>query len=88
MSEHPSEAHHFSQSWQQQLKSAFKNIDDLCRYLQLSPDDLPVSLGAAQNFPLKVPLSFAASMEKGNPHDPLLRQVLPIHEEMLLYPDF
>ncbi|MGZ8184859.1 MAG: EF-P beta-lysylation protein EpmB, partial [Methylobacter sp.] len=30
----------------------------------------------------------AASMEKGNPHDPLLRQVLPVNEEMLVYPGF
>jgi EF-P beta-lysylation protein EpmB len=88
MSEHPSEAHHFSQSWQQQLKDAFKNIDILCRYLQIAPNDLPVSLEAAQSFPLKVPLSFAASMEKGNPNDPLLRQVLPVNDELLTYPGF
>lgn len=82
------EAHQFSKSWQQQLRAAFKTIDDLCRYLQLSPLDLPVSLEAAENFPLKVPLSFAASMEKGNPHDPLLRQVLPINDEMSIYQGF
>jgi EF-P beta-lysylation protein EpmB len=88
MSEHPNEEHHFGKSWQEQLREAFKSIDDLCRYLHLSPHDLPVSLEAAKNFPLKVPLSFAASMEKGNPNDPLLRQVLPINDEMLAYPGF
>jgi len=88
MSEQLNEAHHFSQNWQQQLQAAFKHIDDLCHYLQIVSDDLPVSLAAAGNFPFKVPLSFAASMEKGNPHDPLLRQVLPVLDEVKVYPGF
>ncbi|MDO9268817.1 MAG: EF-P beta-lysylation protein EpmB [Methylobacter sp.] len=88
MSESQSEIRHFAKNWQQQLAEAFNNIEDLCRYLHLSPDDLPVSVAAAENFPLRVPLSFAACMEKGNPHDPLLRQVLPIKEELFAYPGF
>ncbi|WP_432745541.1 EF-P beta-lysylation protein EpmB [Methylobacter sp. G7] len=82
------EIQHFTKNWQQQLAEAFNNIEDLCRYLQLSPDDLPVSVAATENFALRVPLSFAACMEKGNPHDPLLRQVLPIKEELFAYPGF
>ncbi|MDI1232198.1 MAG: EF-P beta-lysylation protein EpmB [Methylobacter sp.] len=82
------EIQHFTKNWQQQLAEAFNNIEDLCRYLQLSPDDLPVSVAASETFALRVPLSFADSMEKGNPHDPLLRQVLPIKEELLAYPGF
>ncbi|MDI1277868.1 EF-P beta-lysylation protein EpmB [Methylobacter sp.] len=88
MPEPQSEIQHFTKNWQQQLAEAFNNIKDLCRYLHLSPDDLPVSDIAAENFPLRVPLSFAACMEKGNPHDPLLRQVLPIKEELFAYPGF
>lgn len=79
---------HFAKNWQQQLAEAFNNIEDLCRYLHLSQDDLPVSVAATENFPLRVPLSFAACIEKGNPHDPLLRQVLPINEELNAYPGF
>jgi L-lysine 2,3-aminomutase len=88
MSEPQSEIQHFAKNWQQQLAEAFNNIEDLCRYLHLSPDDLPVSAAAAENFPLRVPLSFAACIEKGNPHDPLLRQVLPVNEELSAYPGF
>jgi len=88
MPEPQSEILHFTKNWQQQLAEAFNNIEDLCRYLDLSPGDLPVSAVAAENFPLRVPLSFAACMEKGNPHDPLLRQVLPIEEELTAYPGF
>jgi EF-P beta-lysylation protein EpmB len=88
MPEPQSETCHFAKNWQQQLAEAFNNIDDLCRYLNLSPDDLPISAPAAENFPLRVPLSFAACIEKGNAHDPLLRQVLPIKEELIAYPGF
>ena len=88
MSTPQSEIQHFAKNWQQQLAEAFNTIEDLCRYLHLSPDDVPISAKAAKNFPLRVPLSFAACMEKGNPHDPLLRQVLPVDEEMLVYPGF
>jgi EF-P beta-lysylation protein EpmB len=88
MPEPQSEIHHFTKTWQQQLAEAFNNIDDLCRYLNLSPDDLPISAAAAESFPLRVPLSFAACIEKGNAHDPLLRQVLPIKEELIAYPGF
>jgi EF-P beta-lysylation protein EpmB len=88
MPEQQSETQHFKQNWQLQLAEAFNTIDDLCSYLQLSPADLPVSATVANAFPLRVPLSFAARMEKGNPHDPLLRQVLPVEKEMVVYPGF
>jgi L-lysine 2,3-aminomutase len=83
-----SEKQHFALNWQQQLSQAFTSIDKLCDYLQLSPTDLPISTMASNTFSLKVPLSFAASMEKGNPLDPLLRQVLPISDELVDYPLF
>ncbi len=88
MSEQHTQTQHFAKTWQQQLAAAFTNIDDLCRYLNLSPDDLPVSARAAQQFPLRVPLSFAADMEKGNPNDPLLKQVLPINDELISFAGF
>lgn len=79
---------HFALNWQQQLAEAFSTIEDLCDYLELNPDNLPISAEAAKDFPIKVPLSFAASMEKGNANDPLLRQVLPISDELISYPGF
>lgn len=88
MSEQQTETEHFNLGWQQQLAEAFNSIEDLCHYLQLSPADLSVSATATEAFPLRVPLSFAACMEKGNPRDPLLRQVLPVKDEMSVYPGF
>jgi L-lysine 2,3-aminomutase len=79
---------HFALNWQQQLSAAFTSIEDLCDYLQLNYNDLPVSSLASKQFSMRVPLNFAASMEKGNSNDPLLRQVLPLNDELLVYPDF
>jgi L-lysine 2,3-aminomutase len=83
-----SEVSHIALNWQQQLSEAFVSIDDLCEYLELSPDELPISTEASKRFQMRVPLSFAASMEKGNPNDPLLRQVLPIQGELVDYPGY
>ncbi|ASF47267.1 EF-P beta-lysylation protein EpmB [Methylovulum psychrotolerans] len=88
MTEYADETAHFAQNWQQQLSGAFTRTEDLCAYLQLPPGQLPAALTGPQSFALRVPLSFAASMEKGNPHDPLLRQVLPIADELLAVPGF
>ncbi|MDQ7090594.1 MAG: EF-P beta-lysylation protein EpmB [Methylococcales bacterium] len=66
--------------WQQQLTDAFKSISDLYTYLELE-QNTPFSKTAQLNFPLRVPQSFAERMEKGNPNDPLLKQVLPLIQE-------
>lgn len=74
-------------SWQKQLTNAFGNIAALCEYLQISTDDLPL-LPVSKSFPLKVPHSFVDCMEPGNPHDPLLKQVIPVQQELLDIADF
>lgn len=78
---------HQNLSWQQQLSNAFSNITDLCDYLELNPAEI-FSANASANFPLRVPHSFVARMEKGNLNDPLLKQVLPIADEMQTFPGF
>ena len=75
-------------TWQQQLVEAFDNIQDLCQFLHLSIKDLPFSADAQHHFAFKVPLSFAERMEKGNPYDPLLLQILPVHAELSVFPGF
>lgn len=88
MPEKQSEAMHFALTWQQQLAKAFTSIEDLCAFLMLSTADLPISAAASDHFPIRVPMSFAASMKKGNPDDPLLRQVLPIVDELTNFPGY
>ncbi len=53
--------------------------------------DLPrstVDPGANRDFPLRVPESFIARMERGNPRDPLLLQVLPHNLETRAVPGY
>ncbi len=77
-----------TQNWQTQLTHAFTELDTLCAYLQLSPHELNLSSIVIKQFPLRVPLAFASRIEKGNPSDPLLRQVLPVGEELQFYEGF
>lgn len=74
--------------WQKELRLAFTRVDDLWRYLELDPSLLSGAWDAARTFPLLVPRGFAALMEKGNPRDPLLVQVLPVAEELEATPGF
>ncbi len=64
----------------------YKSIFELCHFLNLEPAQL--SLAKDSNFPLKVPYHFAKQIQKGNPNDPLLRQVLPTKSETTIHPDF
>src|SRR5690606_22051625 len=47
-----------------------------------------ISDAAAAQFPLRVPRGFVARMRHGDPDDPLLRQVLPLDDEMRPVPGF
>jgi len=69
-------------TWQTELAAAFTRLDDLLDFLQLDRTRLPVSDEAAMQFRLKVPRAYAARMTPGDPHDPLLRQVLPLAREL------
>lgn len=70
-----------SSSWQQQWQESFKHIDDLLSYLNLSRDVVP-TLDQKSEFALRVPRAFADRIEKGNPNDPLLKQILPLSQEL------
>ena len=73
--------------WQRELAEAFSSVDELCRHLELDPTALPL-LPDYKAFPLRVPRGFVACMQKGNPRDPLLRQVLPLQDELRDLPGY
>ncbi|MBK8182134.1 MAG: EF-P beta-lysylation protein EpmB [Candidatus Competibacteraceae bacterium] len=68
--------------WQQELARAISDPAELLRELELDLELLPAARAAAKQFPLRVPRGFVARMRKGDPHDPLLRQVLPLAAEL------
>ena len=63
--------------------------DELLRLLNVDADEkLLAGRDAKRLFPLRVPRAFIARMEKGNPNDPLLRQVLTAPDEFITAPGF
>lgn len=74
--------------WQQLWRDAVRDPRELLALLGLDPQALGVSEQAATQFALRVPHGFVARMRHGDPHDPLLRQVLPIDAELRRVPGF
>jgi L-lysine 2,3-aminomutase len=74
--------------WQQELARAVRDPVELLRLLdlvpaQLGPGTTAESLrAAAAGFPLRVPHGFIGRMRRGDPADPLLRQVLSLPAEL------
>jgi len=73
--------------WRQSLRNAVRSLGELAALLELPAGSLGDS-AAAESFPLLVPREFVARMRKGDPDDPLLRQVLPATAETLAQPGF
>ena len=67
--------------WQRLLQQAITDPAELASLLRLPPGSLDGSAAAAAGFRMLVPRGFAARMKPGDPHDPLLRQVLPLLAE-------
>jgi len=69
--------------WKVTLRQAVTDPAELLKLLELPKSRwLNGARLAAKQFPLKVPHGFIARMEKGNPDDPLLRQILPLATEL------
>ncbi|MCW5580782.1 MAG: EF-P beta-lysylation protein EpmB [Luteimonas sp.] len=73
--------------WQQHWREAVRDPRELLSLLRLE-GVVRASADAAAQFPLRVPRGFVARMRPADPHDPLLRQVLPLDEELRPVPGF
>lgn len=60
--------------WRQIQKENFTKLQDLGNYLG-------IDLSYSSSFPLNLPKRLAEKIEKGNLHDPILKQFLPAEEE-------
>ncbi|HEX4299592.1 MAG TPA: EF-P beta-lysylation protein EpmB [Gammaproteobacteria bacterium] len=74
--------------WQTEMAEAVRDPRELLALLQLDPAWLEPAKRAAAMFPLRVPRAFLARMAKGDPADPLLRQVLPLGAELQEVPGY
>ncbi len=69
-------------TWVRSLAQAVRDPDVLVERLALPDAFRGLARQAASQFRLVVPESFLRRMQPGNPEDPLLRQVLPLEEEL------
>lgn len=67
--------------WQNTLSRSIKDPVELFEMLELPKKYLPNAQKAHQLFPLRATLPYLSRIKKGNMHDPLLKQILPIGEE-------
>ena len=74
--------------WKQELADAVRDPAELCDLLNLDSAVAQKSIKASQDFPFLVPRGFISRMQKGDPNDPLLLQVLPQPEELDDIPGF
>lgn len=75
-------------TWQQELARSITHPETLLSALGLPLDLLPGAQAGARLFSVRVPHPYLDRMEYGNPHDPLLRQVLPLDAEAFETPGF
>jgi EF-P beta-lysylation protein EpmB len=73
---------HSQGSWQSEMASAITSPWELVTELGLDPELISEAVAAGSAFRLRVPRSYLARIQRGNPQDPLLRQVLPIGAEL------
>ncbi len=74
--------------WQQEMAAAIASPRELIEALGLDRDMAAAAQAAAQSFRLRVPWSYVRRMRRGDPADPLLRQVLPVEAETARRPGF
>lgn len=58
------------------------------QHLGLDQEKYAQHIKARRLFPMRVPRHFVELMEKGNPHDPLFLQVMPLSDEFLTSPGY
>jgi EF-P beta-lysylation protein EpmB len=75
-------------TWQRDLSRAITDATQLLEELELDPALAESARVPATNFSLRVTRSYLARMRRGDLNDPLLRQVLPLAEELLETPGY
>lgn len=75
-------------TWQEELSRSIRDPRELLEFLRLPISLLPQAEAAIELFGLRVPRPYAERIAKGDVHDPLLRQVLPLADELRHTPGY
>ncbi|MCZ0953123.1 MAG: EF-P beta-lysylation protein EpmB [Rhodospirillaceae bacterium] len=74
---------HPTHAWQRSMRDGIATVQELLEFVQVDENRIDAMQPTRGEFPLRVPRSYAARMRKGDPADPLLLQVLPLHAERM-----
>ncbi|MDH4225447.1 MAG: KamA family radical SAM protein [Deltaproteobacteria bacterium] len=72
--------------WRWQNRNRVKNVDQLSRILNLTPDELAAFGGKGSQLPLGITPYYASLLDPQNPDQPLRRTVVPVGGELLKTP--
>lgn len=75
-------------NWQDELKQLICTPEALITRVELGAEWLPKAIEASTHFQVRATESFVSRIKKGDPFDPLLRQILPLGEELESPPSF
>jgi EF-P beta-lysylation protein EpmB len=75
-------------TWRHELRAAIRSARQLCNLLGLTDKEISRTADDSTEFPVLVPRSFAARIRYGDPHDPLLLQVIAQRAEQIAVPGF
>ncbi|WP_432471883.1 EF-P beta-lysylation protein EpmB [Amphritea sp. HPY] len=75
-------------NWQTILSQTIDSPEALIRHLQLPEELIEPAREASKGFPLRIPAPYLQRIRKGDINDPLLRQVLPLGDELRQVPGF
>jgi EF-P beta-lysylation protein EpmB len=79
----PTSARPVLKTWRDELRLAVRDAAQLVTALELPAELIEAAKPASRDFPLFAPWPYITRMRKGDPADPLLRQVLPVESELL-----
>ncbi|MDM3872444.1 EF-P beta-lysylation protein EpmB [Porticoccus sp. W117] len=74
--------------WQQELSNCIADPEQLFALLQLPHEQLDAARAACRDFPLRVPHPYLKRIAKGDLDDPLLKQILPLGDELIAAPGY
>lgn len=74
--------------WSTILSQSLKDVDALLTHLNLSYQQVGLTKGQPLDFPFRITQRYLAKITKGNPHDPLLKQILPTDAEKENHPEY
>ena len=73
-----------TEDWKQELKESIRTVEQLNKYLQLSPREERQAEQVIQRHPMRITRHYLSLIDKNDPDDPIRKMVVPSAEEFNL----